>query len=330
MKLWLRRIGKWVGYPAFFLFTFLLFAYWTFPWDRVRDFIVQEVENPRGPGDRREPSGYQLEIVDLSPSWGTGVTLTGVRLVRMPTAPDERPVDVTFEEVNLRAGVLAALVGSLDLTFDAVVAGGEVRGSYGRSGNDMSIEAELENVNLRRVSILRTYVPLPMQGRLSGELELDLPEDPTNAQGRLGLELAGLKVGDGQAKLAFEGMGDGLTVEQIDAGDLQIAASVESGVLEIDRLTARGPDMQLSGAGQLRLLPRLGSSRLDLLLRLAFTEDYKTRSPRTTGLFMMLDNNVLVRAAKTDDGAYQIRLGGPLDGRIQPRAAGREPAPGTN
>lgn len=330
MKLWLRRIGKWVGYPAFFLFSFLLFAYWTFPWDRVRDFIVQEVENPRGPGGRREPSGFQLEIVDLSPSWGTGVNLTGVRLVRMPLTPDERPVDVTFEELNLRVGVLAALFGSIDLSFDAIVAGGDVRGRYERSDDAMSIEAKLENINLRRLSILRAYLPLPLEGRLSGDVDLDLPADPSGAEGRLSLSLEGLKVGDGQAKLSFEGMGDGLTVEQIDAGDLRLVAAVQNGVLEIERMSARGPDMELGGAGQLRLLPRLGSSRLDLLLRLAFTEDYKTRSPRTSGLFMLLDNNPLVRAAKAPDGAYQIRLGGPLDGRMQTRGAGGEPAPGAN
>ena len=78
----MKKLGKWVGYPLFFVFCLLLFAYWTFPYDRVRDFIIQEVENPRGPGDRRRPSGYQLEIVDLSPSWVTGVELTGVRGLR--------------------------------------------------------------------------------------------------------------------------------------------------------------------------------------------------------------------------------------------------------
>src|SRR5262245_43979209 len=38
------------GYTVLFPLAFLLFAYWVFPYDRLRDYIVQEVERPIGPG----------------------------------------------------------------------------------------------------------------------------------------------------------------------------------------------------------------------------------------------------------------------------------------
>ena len=51
----------------------MLGAYWTFPYDHLREFIVQEVEQS---GD------VQLEIGRLEPSWLTGVEAETVRVAR--------------------------------------------------------------------------------------------------------------------------------------------------------------------------------------------------------------------------------------------------------
>lgn len=327
MKPWMKRVAKWVGYPLFFLVTFVLFAYWTFPWDRVRDYLVQEVENPMR-GGRRVPSGYELEIVDLSPDWVTGVDLTGVRLVKLPTEPDERPVDVTFETVHARVGLLAAIVGDLDVDFEAVVAGGDIEGHFEQSGESLAFDVDLQNVNLRRISILRSYLPLPMQAKLSGHVDLALGEQPSEAAGSIDLRLEGLKIGDGQAKLAIEGLGDGVTVDEIDAGDVTIEAVVENGVLNLRRFQGRGADLELGGSGELRLMRPFELSRADVLLRARFTDAYKEKSDRTRALFSLVDLQPRLRSFKTSDGALQLRIAGTLAGRVTTRGAGGEPAPG--
>lgn len=327
MKPWMKRAAKWVGYPLFFVFVFLLFAYWTFPWDRVRDYIVQEVETPMR-GGRRVASGFELEIVDLSPSWGTGVDLTGVRLVKLPTEPDERPVDVTFESVHARVGLLSALMGDLDLDFEAVVAGGDVSGHFEQSGEDVAFDVDIENVNLRRISILRAYLPLPTQAKLNGHVDLAMGEQANATNGSIDLRLEGLKIGDGQAKLAIEGMGDGITVDEIDAGNVAIEGTVENGVLNLRRFQGRGADLELGGAGELRVMRPFELSRADVLVRLKFTDAYKEKSDRTRALFSLLDLQPRLRSFKTSDGALQIRIAGTLAGRITTRGAGGEPAPG--
>ena len=308
------------------VFCLLLFAYWTFPYDRVRDFIIQEVENPRGPGDRRRPSGYQLEIVDLSPSWVTGVELTGVRLVKLPEEPEERPVDVTFEEVNARVGLLALLTGRTDLSFDLRVAGGTIAGELQQSEDETHVAAQIENVNLRRLGILRGYFSLPLQGMVSGDIDLTVASEAENTNGSVDLRIAGLKVGDGNAKLKIGDMRDGVTVEQIDAGNVALVAEVEEGVLSIERLQGRGPDLELDGAGDVRLVQPMERSRVNVLVRLAFSDEFKERSDRTRALFSLLDLQPRARAAKTDDGAIQLRLAGSF-GNLNARPAGREPAP---
>lgn len=323
----LKKAAKWIGYPFFFLFCFLLFAYWTFPYERVRDYLVQRVETrdtPAGP----QPTGWQLEIGGLEPSWVTGVELTGVRLIKLPEEADQRATDVAIPTATARVGLLALLGGEVTVDFDADVAGGHVTGTYSESESELHVDANIENLRLRRVSILRSFFSLPIKGQLDGEIDLTIAQEAANTNGELDLRLTNASVGDGQAKLKFGELREGVTVEEIAVGTLAIAGQVSEGVLEFSRLQGRGDDLELDAAGSVRLNRRLLNSRLDVLVRLAFADEYKDRNARTGAMFGLLDLDPRLRAAKTSDGAIQLRVTGAGPG-INARAAGREPNPRT-
>ncbi|MBO6937017.1 MAG: type II secretion system protein GspN [Deltaproteobacteria bacterium] len=323
-----KKIGKWVGYPLFFIFCFVLFAYWTFPYERAKRFIIEQVEYTQR-GGQKVPSGYQLEIVDLGPSGLTGLSASGVRLVKLPETADERPVDVTIEEANVSLGVLSLLVGTLSVDFDVAVAGGDIEGSFSQDGSTTEIEATIEDVKLRRVGVLRGMLGLPVAGELGGEVDLVIAEEAADTTGSIELSIDGLAIGDGNTKLQIEGIpGDGLTVERLDAGNVEFYAAVEEGSANIERLEGRGPDIDLDGAGTLRLLQPLPMSRLDLMLRADIKDSYRERNGRTQGMFMLIDNNRRAGAAKTPDGAFQFRISGTFGGRISGSPAGRAPMPG--
>jgi len=324
-----RKVGKWVGYPLFFIFCFVLFAYWTFPYERAKRFIIEKVEYTER-GGRLVPSGWELEIVDLGPSGLTGLSASGVRLVKLPETPEERPVDVTIEEANVSLGVLSLLVGTVAVDFDVAVAGGDITGSFAQGGTTTEVEAEIDDVKLRRVGVLRGLLGLPVAGDMSGDIDLVVAEDAANTTGTIELAIDGLAVGDGNTKLQIEGIpGDGLTVERLDAGNVEFYASVEDGSANIERLEGRGPDVDLDGAGSIRLLQPLPMSRLDLMLRANIKDSYKERNPRTEAMFMLIENNRRAGAAKTPDGAFQFRISGTFGGRISGSPAGRAPMPGT-
>ena len=38
-----RRLIKWIGYPLFGLFSFVVFLYLTFPFDRVKDRVERQL-----------------------------------------------------------------------------------------------------------------------------------------------------------------------------------------------------------------------------------------------------------------------------------------------
>jgi len=324
----LRTIAPWVGYPFAFLCAFLFFAYLTFPYDRVRDWLVQEVEQPADATGRRHASGLELEIVDLSPSWLTGVDATGVRLVQRPTDPDDHAMEIILDHVHARASLLSLLMGDADLSYEAELAGGTIEGEYADSEGTLHVTADLSGLQLRRIGLLRGTVGIPVTGTASGHVDLTLAEEVSQTAGEIQLTIADLRLGDGHAKLALPGMGDGLTIDEVHAGDLAVTVHATNGLAQIERLSAHGADAELDGSGTLQLLRPMRMSRLDLMLRLHFLDAYKEKSDRTRALFSLLELNPAMRPARTSDGALQYRVTGSLGSRISATAAGRAPAPG--
>ena len=321
-----KKVLLYAGYGAFFLASFLLFAYWTFPYGRLRDVLVQEVERPKGPDGNRRPSGIQLEIVSLSPSWLTGVELEGVRIVKQPDEPDGNPIEITMEEVTARVGVLAALGGTTDVSFDATVGGGTIEGRYEEGEESTQIETVIEDVQLRQLGIMSSLVGLPVAGIVNGEVALTVADDNAQTDGEIGLTIDGLQIGGGQVPIP--GMSSGLTVERIAAGKLELAMNVEDGVARIQKLESNGDDLAIEGSGTIRLMRPLKMSRLDLMLRIAFADAYRNRSDHTRRLFSAMDFVPDLRAARTPDGALQWRINGSPGSRVSTTPAGRARQPG--
>jgi type II secretion system protein N len=158
---------------------------------------------------------------------------------------------------------------------------------------------------------------------------MTLAQEVRDTQGEIDLTVVDLKLGDGRAKLALPGMGDGLTIEQVQMGDLEFRVRAENGVAQVERLHAHGEDAEFDGSGSLQLLRPMRRSRLDLLVRLNFLDAYKEKSDRTRALFSLLELNPRVQPARTSDGALQYRIAGALGSNLDATAAGRSPAPST-
>ncbi len=73
------RILKFVGYPAFFIGSFILFLLWTFPIDRFEPILDEQLE---------KALGREVEIGDLSISLTGNLVLSMIE-VSVPEAPEE-------------------------------------------------------------------------------------------------------------------------------------------------------------------------------------------------------------------------------------------------
>lgn len=309
-----------VGYPLYFLVCFVGFAYCTFPYDRVRDRIEQEVE--------RAIPGSDLEIVSLAPSWLTGVELEGVSLTLPGASPEERPTAVSLTTASARFGVIDALFGTTSLSFEAALGGGgTIEGSIEHSERASHLVLHLEEVALGRIGPLRRYTMLPVSGSLSGDVDVTIAEEIANTRGEVALTVANLAVGDGRARLQPPGMRTGITVERLEAGTLQLRVQIERGVGRIQQLSASSDDLELRGAGTVRLLRPIRMSNVDVLLRVEVKQAYRERNDRTRAIFSMLDLAPDVRAYRAPDGAFQLRIAGSVGSSIRAQPAGNASMP---
>ena len=317
------RVLVGLGYLVFFSMSCCVSTYFLFPYHRVRDLIVQEVERPKGPNGRRRPSGTELSIAALRPTLVPGgVVLEEVHVRRPGNRAGEDGFEVELDELTARVGVFSLLTGSQSVDFEAETGGGTIEGTYENDEAATLIEGELDGVSLRQLGLVEAAVGLPVGGRLSGVIDLQLHEEREQTEGLIELTIADLKVGDGRAKLSIPNFGDGITIPEIEAGEVELVLNAEQGVAEVTTFEGDGEDLRLRGSGEIHLFRPLTLSRLDVLLRIEFTDGFREQDEIASRLFTVMEMVPQLRPARTSDGALQYRLTGSVGGRVSTRPAG--------
>jgi type II secretion system protein N len=300
-------VGIGIFYSAFFLLAFIVSAYFTFPYDRLRDFLISKIE-ARGKG---MSDAVEVEIGELSPSLFTGAVLRDVDIKRRTSEADAEPSTLHFDEVGARVSAWSVLLRSPKVKLRAKVGEGELDGSFEQDGDGQHIEAELDALDVGKLG-LGSFLGVPMKGRASGKLNLSLPTEAQKTTGEMELKIAGLRIGDGKAKLTVPGLRNGMTLEEVDAGTLDIAMKAQNGSAEIVRFATDGKDLKIHGEGSLRLANPLRRSRPDIQLELSLSDAYKNKTDRTKALFEILSMQPDWQRATGADGALNLHVTGTL------------------
>lgn len=308
----IRRILTWTGYPLFFLLCFVFFAYKTFPYDRLADRLVQEAR----------VRGYVLEILDLTHSGLTGLTFENLRLVLPAQEDSSPPVDVVVDELTVGISLFSLMSDTKSYNFDVEFAGGEVWGGIVVGEGHLEVDAEIEDVNLEALPALRKFTKAPLAGTLDGEIVVVMPSKIAESTGNVEITIEGLNIGDDESKIEIPGWG-GLTLDRADAGDLELLATIEAGMVNIERATAHGKDLELDVLGRVRLRRPLTRSELNVMLRVKIQDAYKERSAKVATMLELASAGL--KAALTPDGAIQYLVSGSIGGRLRPKGAGRLP-----
>ncbi|HEX6765732.1 MAG TPA: type II secretion system protein GspN, partial [Polyangiaceae bacterium] len=305
----LKRALVIVGYVAFYAFALVVFFYWTFPYDRLKERIVRDF-NARQTG----PDAMRLELDALSSYWLSGIEADGLRLVSPPegTGKSKKPNVTSIEHAHARISLLSLLVGRRAISFGADAFGGSVDGSVSDSDAERVVEIDIDALDLGQTPMLAGLIGLPVSGALSGTVELTTPEAQLGkAEGKISLKMTGLSVGDGKAKIR-----DIIALPKLDAGTLTLEAEVKSGTVKVTQLSGSGPDLEVAAEGTIRLRNQPGQSTLALTSEFKFTDRYTNKDDMTRALFGpsgAFDLDRKNRAAKRADGFYSWRITGTLD-----------------
>lgn len=345
MQARLITIAKWTLYPLFYLFALVMCVYLTFPWDRVKDRVIAEfAKTQAGKGSR----AWRLEIAELDGYWFTGVELTSAKIIMPPGDEDDLPptasvrastsrstassgadseggaskkpvtkvpqeIAVNIDSAHARVRILPLLIGRVRVDFGAELFGGNIDGTIPVGGG--TVEIELENLDLARITPLRELIDSPIAGTFGGKLELVSETGKfSKASGSLAMSITDGTICDGKAKcLTQQG------IPQAKIGSLEIAAKVSDGVLKFDKFAATGQDMEFSADGTMRIKQPWDSTTLDIYMRFGFSDAYKNKNENTKALFLAegalpaaIDLHPKLQRAKREDGMWGFHGKGTL------------------
>lgn len=306
-----------LGYTAFFILCFVLAAYYTFPYERLRDIITQRLTTDSADGSGPKTT---VHIDELSPHWLTGIALEGVKVERTEPGASE-PTLIEVDEVTLNVAPIALMLGTVEVSYSAEAGDGSIEGTYesDKEGKARHVVAELDALDLGKLGA-GSFLGVPLSGIATGTVDIDLPEVATASAGLIDLKIEQLALGDGKNKVKIPGMAGGLTLDKLDAGTLELKIALKEGVAAIEKLEAKGKDLELDGSGSVELAYPLSRSRAAVTLGFKVSDGYKNRSDRTKMAFELLSGNPVMKRATGSDGMTRLQLSGVLTA-LRPRPA---------
>ena len=312
-----KRILKYVGYVAFYLFSLIFFAYLTFPFDRLRARIQSEFN-----ASQSGPNPLTMRLGHLSSYWFSGIRADDLDLISPPSttaisedpAKPAKPKVMRIDTVHARVSLLRLLFGTMHVNFGARAFGGEVSGFTSDADGGRKLEVDIEDLGLANAPLLADMLGLPIGGTLEGHVEFLLPEGKlSKAEGKVDLKFAGLSAGDGKTKVL-----NAIALPKVEVGDLTLKATATAGSLKVDQLSAAGRDLDLQGDGSVRLRDTFDQSVLSMNARFKFNERFTNKDDMTRSLFgapgssapALFDLVPQNKHAKRPDGFYGWRVNG--------------------
>jgi type II secretion system protein N len=212
-----------------------------------------------------------------------GVSASSVRISKkLETGEDSAPEPIVVRSVAIRPSLFP-----FGLAFRGRIFGGKMSGAMGWS-SDVALRLNLEDLNTADET-LKTLSGLDLSGKVHGRLSLDIPRtaptpasklsepDLSQARGMLSLNVEQLVVNGGTMSVPIYGEMTPLDLPRISAGDLEAKITFQKGTGTIEKLQARGADVELVGSGTVKLSKRLEYSEPNVDLKLKLDSGFAKR-----------------------------------------------------
>jgi type II secretion system protein N len=319
----LRRPIKWVGYPLFALFTFMLSVYFTLPRERIKDRLIS---------DAQTWLNLDLDVKDgdfgLTLFTGPGVTASPVIAKTRPATPSEKPARLLVDDVTVHFGLFSALRGFADTSFSGHAAGGAISGRYKSVPDEGLIVIDTSGVQIGKIPIISSPSGIPIDGAVDLKADLTAPKNMIpQASGSASLDITDATVGDGNAKLSIPGgdpfLSQGITLPKIALGKISGSLAVDKGRATFRDLKGHSKDVDIELEGYIELRDPIAFSLLHLYLKFKPSDALVKREAT-----IELMNNMLGTLAKRADGYLGFSITGSLNSPLF--LPSKEPPPGLN
>ena len=313
-----RKILRYVGYAFFALIVFVIAFQLTFPYDRVKDKLVESLQEK-----------YEVTVSSVERGWMPGrVYFNGFSIRTRPTKPDEAVTQFYIDRLEVDVGIFSLLGGTISADIDAKI--GDRKDGFGHLIAEIEIEkfgrgnvtAKVEGESLPGGHLpMRSLLGLPMTGKLEFDISAKLPVEKSKlgktsinwqkATGSLTLTCPNkCTFGDGKTKLKpllkntrnQVMVGEGIDFGMVTMDTLVAKATLGKGKLTLDKFDVTSRDGQLKIDYTMTLEKEFGESMVAGCLRFKGSDELLRREPKTHAAISTTGAEI------RSDGLFHIRL----------------------
>lgn len=293
----MKKLAQWAGYIALGGVAYVMFLYWTFPFDQLKGRLEGAIEKSLGPD-------YDIRITSISPSFVTGVVLKGISLTVRSAGIAQPMLDV--DKARVRVGLFSLLLGSPEASFSLQFKKSTIDGHVTKRDTVLQIAADLDPVQLTNVPWFTSVLGLKVAGDISGTFTMTLP-------------LEGNKPSEGAINLAFQGgeLQAGSKIPLGQAGSMDITNAIKfaqgkdsklvmkwsKGLVDLSSWKWADGDIQLDLKGQAFTAANAANTRLNVNGTITLSPQFEKDFPIIT----------MISKQKQADGSYAISVTGNLN-----------------
>ena len=284
---------KYIAYLVLFVVSFLVFLYWSFPYETLRDRIAGAIEQQLGPAT-------EASIEALEPYWFTGVDMRGLAL---EAAGAQGPVEIMkIRRVRARATLFSLLFGGPRVSFQVEIDKGELSGLAVVTDEGLDLDMDVDDLDLGQVGLINQASGLSLSSRLDGYIRLNVDRGrPMRSSGRVSLDLRDIRIKPSNLRLGEMDLplpDITLTKGRGSAIDLDVGR----GVVTVKKFKLTGGDLEMDIRGRIFLSTKLENYRFNL------SGTFKTSEKLSEVLPFMF----IVEKQRLEDGSYPLSITGRL------------------
>lgn len=254
----LKKLAKWTGYPLFAIICFMMFLLWTFPFDKVKGKIQDELG---------KQFNLNVEMESLASSFPFGVQAENVTITSKD-GHDNLVFPITMEEIGIYPSIISTLSGNPAFSLSASLFGGEINADIKTNQAEMKydIKMDISEFDFSQIAYFKNaYKDFPVQGTMDIETDLSLDmKKIKESKGFLEMQIQNGSIGPG--KMTFE-------LPKVRTGTLEARFVINNGKFEVEKFTQQSPDMQSDMRGFITLNKKLRYSRVNLDYRFKLSDD---------------------------------------------------------
>lgn len=282
-----------IGYALIGLFSFILFLYLTFPFDVLKDRLLDSVE-------KGLKGGYEITVNSVSPRLIAGVTLKGVKIIER--GEGESVPMWEADKIKLNVSLFSLMFGSTKIKFDVISGGGSVAGKLTLDKARVQVGVELDEFNLGTFVYLASKYGINLKSKIDGDADLNIDSSQViRSSGTVNIQPNSIKFM--ASKFKAGAMGDiDLPEMVIGGGKSLISAEINKGAIKINSFKLEEGDLNIDLAGSVYLSSKASNYRLNLSGTFGFSEKVGQALP-----FLFI-----IEKQKNESGTFPLTIAGRL------------------